>query len=235
MDADEKMNELLLKSERDLKALELEVEEMFLEDQLKLEEDAAKERAEINKKATEEIIKQAERRFSTEERIAAQQLRNEILLAQAKEGIYQNTVSALLGFLGEGSKLAKGIQIADATRTAIATAMEAFKSTAAIKVVGPVLAPIAGAAALAAGMANVRKIAQVEDPLSGGASVPSVNIATPQAAPGIESIVQADVGGPQDVNIIQDQTVRSNKAYVVESEVTAKQEIQRQREADVTL
>ncbi|HIE2159035.1 TPA: hypothetical protein ACXKS0_005103 [Salmonella enterica] len=60
--------------------------------------------------------------------------------------------------LGEASTAYKAFAIAQATIATYTAAIEAFKSTAAIPVVGPFLAPVAAAAAVAAGMANIGKI-----------------------------------------------------------------------------
>ncbi|EBG1510369.1 hypothetical protein FIG64_18105 [Salmonella enterica] len=60
--------------------------------------------------------------------------------------------------LGEASTAYKAFAIAQATIATYTSAVEAYKSTAAIPVVGPYLAPVAAAAAVAAGLANVGKI-----------------------------------------------------------------------------
>ncbi|PXV41882.1 hypothetical protein DLN07_24620, partial [Salmonella enterica subsp. enterica serovar Newport str. CFSAN000837] len=60
--------------------------------------------------------------------------------------------------LGEASSSCKAIAIAQATIATYTSAIDAYKSTAAIPVVGPFLAPVAAAAAVAAGMANIGKI-----------------------------------------------------------------------------
>lgn len=60
--------------------------------------------------------------------------------------------------LGEASTAYKAFAIAQATIATYTSAIEAYKSTAAIPVVGPYLAPVAAAAAVAAGMANIGKI-----------------------------------------------------------------------------
>ncbi|ATE85641.1 putative tail tape measure protein [Salmonella phage St162] len=60
--------------------------------------------------------------------------------------------------LGEASTAYKAFAIAQATIATYTSAIEAYKSTAAIPVVGPFLAPAAAAAAVAAGMANIGKI-----------------------------------------------------------------------------
>lgn len=60
--------------------------------------------------------------------------------------------------LGEASTAYKAFAIAQATIATYTSAIEAYKSTAAIPVVGPFLAPVAAAAAVAVGMANIGKI-----------------------------------------------------------------------------
>ena len=59
---------------------------------------------------------------------------------------------------GEASTAYKAFAIAQATISTYTSAIEAYKSTAAIPVVGPFLAPVAAATAVAAGMANIAKI-----------------------------------------------------------------------------
>lgn len=59
---------------------------------------------------------------------------------------------------GEASGAYKAFAIAQATIATYTSAIEAYKSTAAIPVVGPFLAPVAAATAVAAGLANIAKI-----------------------------------------------------------------------------
>jgi len=216
-----------------------ELDKQFAQDMadfdIEMEQYMADETKKINKELTDELVEQTERRFRKEQQEADRQLKNEQDTANAKRNIYQDSLYALTTFLGEGSKLAKGIQIADATKSAIQGAQATHASVSAIPVVGPVLAIPAAIAALAAGMANVRRIAQTQTPgVSTSSSVPSVSLAAPSVSSA--NLTNADVGIASDVNIIQDTTRReATKAYVVESEVTAKQEIAKQREADVTL
>jgi len=221
----------ILQEEYDLRLLDLEAQHLEQLDAIKAE--SLKSQIDAERQA------EAER-----ERAMQQQIANEQLLAQVKESIYQDSLNALLGFLGEGSKAAKAIAIVDATRGAIMGAIQAYQSAAAIPVVGFVLGPVAAAAALAAGMANVRKIAQSPDPklpggkgAGGSSSVPSVTLSQPEANLAVDDIVQTDVGIGRDVNIIQDRTSRNSavKAYVVESEVTASQDLARQREQEISL
>ncbi|HCR8473758.1 TPA: hypothetical protein OPF55_004505, partial [Shigella flexneri] len=65
--------------------------------------------------------------------------------------------------LGEASTAYKAFAITQATIATYTSAVEAYKSTEAIPVVGPFLAPVAAAAAVAAGLANVGKIRSVRE------------------------------------------------------------------------
>jgi hypothetical protein len=220
----------ILQEEYDLRLIDLEAQHQ-------------QELADIKDQARIDQMNAERQAQADRERLAQEQIALEQTIAAAKEGIYQDSLNALIGFLGEGSKAAKAVAIADATKSAIQGAINAFTSVIKLPApFGPILAPIAAASALAAGMANVRKIAQSPDPKlpggrgSGGGSVPSVALARPDASAGVGDIVQTDVGIGQDVNIVQDRTSRrATKAYVVESEVTAAADLARQREQEVEL
>ena len=60
--------------------------------------------------------------------------------------------------LGETSAAYKAFSITQATIATYTAAIEAYKSTAAIPIVGPALAPVAAGLAVAAGVANIAKI-----------------------------------------------------------------------------
>lgn len=79
---------------------------------------------------------------------------------------YLGFANQLFGNLGalaeEGSQEAKDLAIAQGIINALASAIAAYQSAAAIPVAGFVLGPIAAAAALAAGFANVSKIRSVK-------------------------------------------------------------------------
>jgi hypothetical protein len=228
------------KAESDARKEQAELDRMFEEDmaaeQLAFEtEQAAKQKA-IQDEVTANFMANAEKELAAvvlaeQEKLAAKQLG-----VQAGNAILGDGFAALGSFLAEGTKLQKGIQIADGTRAAIMGAIQAYQSTAAIPIVGPVLAPIAAGAALAAGMGGVRKMAQVSDPVSGGGSVPSVSLPRPAAGVNAMNLVNADQGIPTEVQITQDSSQRGpTKTYVVQSDVTAEQDIERQRQREASL
>lgn len=228
------------KAASDQRKEEAEIDAMFQEEMaaeaLDRERQLAEEQKAINDEMTASIIANAEKELAAviqaeQDKIAAR--RGAI---NATNAILGDGFAALGGFLKEGSKLQKKLQIADATRAAIMGAIQAYQSAAAIPIVGSILGPIAAAAALAVGMANVRKIASVSDPTGGGASVPSVSIARPSSTIDSRNLVNADQSIPTDVQITQESSQREPvKSYVVSSEVTAAQEIETQREREATL
>jgi len=71
---------------------------------------------------------------------------------------FSNVFGSIAANMKEGSKEYQTFLLFQATMDTIASAIAAYKSTAAIPIVGPVLAPVAAAAALAFGYSNVKKI-----------------------------------------------------------------------------
>lgn len=78
--------------------------------------------------------------------------------ADATAAAFGNMASNIGSALGEASGAYKAFAIVQATIATYTAAIEAYKSTAAIPVVGPFLAPVAAAAAVGAGMAQVSAI-----------------------------------------------------------------------------
>lgn len=73
-------------------------------------------------------------------------------------GTFGNFFGTLASFHAQGTAQWKKFAIAQAIMSTIQSSINAYQSTAAIPIVGPVLAPAAAALALAAGYQNVRKI-----------------------------------------------------------------------------
>lgn len=78
--------------------------------------------------------------------------------ADATATAFGNMASNIGSALGEASGAYKAFAIVQATIATYTAAIEAYKSTAAIPVVGPFLAPVAAAAAVGAGLAQVSAI-----------------------------------------------------------------------------
>jgi hypothetical protein len=144
---------------------------------------------------------------------------------------------------GENTKVAK---MAASAQTAIATyqsATEAYKSLAGVPVVGPVLGGIAAAAAVAAGVANIRKIWATQSGLKGdtggstsvSASIPasasvaeqasvsaSTSVATSQPSQDITGQVAAGVSQALQDNPIQPVLVTSDVTTAINTKVQLK-------------
>lgn len=78
--------------------------------------------------------------------------------ADATATAFGNMATNIGSALGEASGAYKAFAIVQATIATYTAAIEAYKSTAAIPVVGPFLAPVAAAAAVGAGMAQISAI-----------------------------------------------------------------------------
>lgn len=128
-------------------------------------------------------------------------------------------------------KIQKAAQIAQATIDTYKSATGAFSAFASIPIVGPALGGIAAAAAVAAGIVNIKKIAQTKFDSGGGeGSTPSAGGAVSFAGP------QAPTGPQQNFNLVSPSgqnplsglgTNAPQKAYVVGGEVTTQQELER--------
>lgn len=134
--------------------------------------------------------------------------------------------SALAGLFGEQTGIAKAAAIAQATINTYLGATAAFAQTPG----GIVIKSLAAAAAVAAGLANIRQIVKVKAPggSSGGGSVPSANQTQPA-----EARTTSD-GGLVTRDLTQDNTgnlsaalgsaLKQNRQVVVVDQVTAKQQ-----------
>lgn len=76
----------------------------------------------------------------------------------------QSTMSSMAGLYGEGTKQWKAMKTAEALIGTFLGAQRAYTSTAGIPIVGPILAPINAAIAVASGMAQVQKIKSTQIP-----------------------------------------------------------------------
>ena len=141
---------------------------------------------------------------------------------QAKVNQLQ-AISGLLGSLselvGKESKTGKAIAIAKTTIDTYQAAIAAYKSMAGIPTVGPVLGAVAAGAAVASGIAAVKKIIAVPLPNGGsGGSVPSgLNIPSAPLAPQLQT-TSLNQG---QINQLSSATTR---AFVLESDVSGNQE-----------
>ena len=155
-----------------------------------------------------------------------------------REQDVQNALSAgsavlgsIVSLVGEGTAVGKAAAVAQTTIDTYGSATAAYKSTVGIPVVGPVLAPIAAGVAVAAGLANIKKIIATKTPgnKSAGVSAPSISApearavdptaALPSAVAGQDTGNQITLGEEQG-----SQGGTTVKAYVVASDMTSQQE-----------
>ena len=127
----------------------------------------------------------------------------------------------LAGIFGEESKAGKAAAIAQTTIETYKGATSAFASLSGIPVVGPVLGGIAAAAAVAAGIANVKKITSIGPAVSGGGG----------AAPSVPQAPSFNVVGAAPENQLAQAIGEDNKqpikAFVVSNDVTNAQALDR--------
>ena len=143
----------------------------------------------------------------------------------------------------EGSAAAKAIAVAQTGIDTYQSATAAYKAVVGIPVVGPFLAPVAAAAAIAAGLMSVRKILSTEVPKMGDGSSSGASA----SAPSIEAPTVAGFSAP-DINIGGGQNPTSQiagtlaaasgkpvKAYVVSTDMSSQQALDRRTSRAATL
>jgi len=81
-----------------------------------------------------------------------------------KLSLANSTFGSLAAILCKESKAGKAMAVAQATIDTYKSAVSAYSAMVGIPIVGPALAPIAAGAAVAAGIANVKKITATKDP-----------------------------------------------------------------------
>ena len=200
------------------------------------EDQLAVKKLENEKLASEKSIQLAKEEKEKKAAILQQQL-------DLVKGSFQAFADVAALFAGKNKKaqktafnIQKAANIASATIDTYTAATAAFKSAAGIPVVGAVLAPIAAAGAIAAGLMNIKKIAASKfeggETTSasgggggggGGATVPTM------------SAPQFNVVGQSGVNQLASLNQQPIQAYVVSGQVTSQQALDRNRLANATL
>jgi len=200
-------------------------------------------------KDNKEILKALDVKYAKDkEDLEKEELAKKAALLQQQldlvKGSFQAFADVATLFAGKNKKaqktafnIQKAANIASATIDTYTAATAAFKSAAGIPVIGPVLAPIAAAGAVAAGLMNIKKIAASkfeggETPSAsggggggggGGATAPTM------------SAPQFNVVGQSGVNQLASLNQQPIQAYVVSGQVTSQQALDRNRLANATL
>ena len=146
----------------------------------------------------------------------------EELSTEAKIDLASNALGDLSTILGEESKAGKAAAIAQTTIETYKGATAAYSSLAGIPIVGPALGGLAAAAAVAAGLANVKAIQATGEPVP----APSIPSGGRGAQPPAFNIVGA---APENqlAQTLGEREERPVKAYVVGDDVTNQQALDR--------
>ena len=138
-------------------------------------------------------------------------------------------LGSIVSLVGEGTAVGKAAAIAQTTIDTYGSATAAYKSVVGIPVVGPALAPIAAGVAVAAGLANIKKIVSTKTPGNKSAGAPAgVQVPTaPTFNPTTALQAGANADNAETTITAGEQTGSTQpvvRAYVVSSEVTNQQE-----------
>jgi len=169
-------------------------------------------------------------------KISEQKSKNEIdwekLTSKEKTRIVQQGLSDLTSILGEESAAGKAAAIANATISTYQSATDSYKSLAGIPIIGPALGFAAAGAAIASGMATVKKITSVKTPNAGGgggAAIGGISKGSSGSAPSIPPAF--NVVGASNTNQLAEaiggQSKEPVKAYVVANDVSTAQSMDR--------
>jgi len=127
-----------------------------------------------------------------------------------------NTLNGVAELLGKQTTAGKVAAVASATIETFLSAQKAYSATIGIPIVGPTLAPINAALAIATGVANVKKILAVKTPDGGGNSGGNISASTAPNAPSATVFNTTTKLNKDSIDKINDKAV---KAYVVETDI----------------
>ena len=220
-------NDSLLKGQNELQIATNEAE--F--NQRTLDQEAQDEKIRLLNEGVDEVAKAEKAETDIKKENADAQEEIEKKKAQAREqwlAAGANTLKQAATLLGESTDAGKAAAIAATTIDTYQSATAAYKSLAGIPVVGPALGGIAAGVAVAAGLANVKKILAVKTPRGGGGGAsPSISGgASGGAAPQFNVVGNSGVNQLASVMTTQQQQPPV-QAYVVANNVTTAQSLNR--------
>jgi hypothetical protein len=156
--------------------------------------------------------------------------------AQAKVdqlSFYSNALGSISGLLGQSTDAGKAAAVASTTISTYLAAQQAYASQLAIPTPdAPFRAALAAGIAVASGLANVQKILDVQTPSGGGGGGSAPAPSTPQA-PSFNVVGTSGANANQVAKLTQSQA--PIKAYVVSSDVTTQQALDRNIVKSATL
>ncbi len=237
-----RLNELYLFQQQEA---ENDIRNKFRQDQLKEEEEFQVVRLdkvvnEAGQMRLDALKKQADEEVDIEKNKNAEIEALDGATQEQKIAAVKNTLSTIANlaelFAGESEreqkkafKIQKAANIAQATIDTYASAVSSYNSLSGIPVVGPVLGGAAAAAAVTAGLLNIKSISQQE--FGGGVGdTPAV-----PSDVGGGGAPQFNVVGDSGVNQLAQLQQQPTQAYVVSGEVTTAQALDRNRVQNATL
>ena len=227
-DAIERIQDQFVQKQKD-KDAETELAKIELEEQRKL---AELDRLDATEKQKLDVISfYAGQKADLLDKKAKEEEELDKAATENKLDLASSAFGDLASMLGENSKAGKAAAIAQATIETYKSATSAFSSLAGIPIVGPVLGGIAAGAAVMQGMANIKRIQAIGKPVSAGSGGGAV---APVSAPPAFNVVGA---APENqlAETISGQDKKPQKAYVVASDVSTQQSLDRNIEAQASI
>ena len=220
----------LLEAEQETIRLEAIVENANAETQAKIDAQIALD--EFTEQSRQTGITRDTEITVAKDKIAAENSKNEIkwseLTQEEKLKIISKGFSDLSSILGEESAAGKAAAIAGATIDTFSSATSSFNSLSGIPIIGPALGAAAAGAAIASGLATVKKIASTKVPGGGGGGGGSVSAPSVPSAPSLPP--SFNIVGASDTNQLADAVAGQSQApiqtYVVANDVTTAQSLQ---------
>ena len=154
----------------------------------------------------------------------------ETLTQDQKAKVVSDGLNNLASVLGEETAAGKAAAIAAATIDTFQSATASYKSLAGVPIVGPALGAAAAGAAIASGFKQVQAIRATPVPTLAGKAPPSVNLGGAQTG-SVPQLPSFNIVGASGTNQLADaigsQTNQPVKTYVVASDVTTAQALER--------
>ena len=194
-----------------------------------------------NKELTEGEIAAIEARYAEQRKQisdaeAAKKIENQQKTLNAVKQSLQGIADLAMLFAGQSEKeqkkafeIQKAANIAQATIDTFSSAQSAYKSVVGVPVVGPALAVAAAAAAITAGLLNIKKIASTTFESPATPSSPSGGGTDSTATSSVITPNFNIVGNAQATNPLAGLGGQPLQAYVVSGEVTTAQSLDRNR------
>jgi len=149
---------------------------------------------------------------------------------EEKLGLAKDGLNNMATILGEETAAGKAAAIASATISTFESAQSSFNSLAGIPVIGPALGAVAAAAAVVSGMAQVKAITATKLPTLAGKTPPAAG-GSPPPSPAAPTPPSFNIVGASATNqladVIGEQTQQPVQAFVVASDVTTAQGLER--------